>query len=75
MLVERGIYKVPISLFHRVTLVDLVELDILEFNIILVMDWLHSCYSSINCITRAVKFQFPNKPTLECKGKERIFHT
>ncbi|WMV25033.1 hypothetical protein MTR67_018418 [Solanum verrucosum] len=66
--VAKRVYrKCPISLSHRVTLVDLVELDMLEFDVILDMDWFHSCYASINCRTRVVsidcrtrvvKFQF-----------------
>mgnify|MGYP003624051582 CR=1 FL=1 len=67
--VAKRVYrKCPISLSHRVTLVDLVELDMLDFDVILGMDWLHSCYASIDCRTRVVKFQFPNESILEWKG-------
>lgn len=37
----------------------LVELDIVEFEVILGMDMLDSCFGSIDCRTRVVKFQFP----------------
>uniref|UniRef100_M1DHJ3 Gag-pol protein n=1 Tax=Solanum tuberosum TaxID=4113 RepID=M1DHJ3_SOLTU len=57
----------PLSLSHRVSLVDLVELDMLDFDVILGMDWLHSFYASIDCRNRVVKFQFPNKPMIEWK--------
>jgi len=41
-IVAKGVYrKCLISLSHRVTHVDLVELDVLDFDVILVMDWLH----------------------------------
>ena len=40
---------------------DLVELDMVDFDLILRMDWLHACYVSIKCRTRAIKFQIPNK--------------
>ena len=49
---------------NRVTLVDLVELDMFDFDIILDIDWLHDCFASIDCRTRVVKFQFPNEPIL-----------
>ena len=32
------------------------------------MDWLHSCYASVDCRTRIVRFQFSNEPILEFKG-------
>ena len=39
-----------------------------DFNVILAMDWLHSCYASVDCRTRIVRFQFPNELFLEWKG-------
>ncbi|KAH0652607.1 hypothetical protein KY289_030285 [Solanum tuberosum] len=51
--VAKRVYrKCLISLSHRVTLVDLVELDMLDFDVSLGMDWLQSCYASIDCRTR-----------------------
>ncbi len=44
---------------------DLVEIDMVDFDVILGMDWLHACYASIDCRTRVVKFQFPNEPVIE----------
>ncbi|KAH0682737.1 hypothetical protein KY285_020250 [Solanum tuberosum] len=32
------------------------------------MHWLHSCYASVDCRTRIVRFQFPDEPILEWKG-------
>ncbi|WMV08784.1 hypothetical protein MTR67_002169 [Solanum verrucosum] len=37
------------SLSYRVTHVDLVKLDMLDFDVILGMDWLHSFYASVDC--------------------------
>ncbi|KAH0633421.1 hypothetical protein KY284_036207 [Solanum tuberosum] len=32
------------------------------------MDWLHSCYASVDCRTRIVRFQFPDDSILEWKS-------
>ena len=59
-IVAKKIYrKYPIMLLNRVTLVYLIELDMFDFNIILGIDCLHTCFASIDCRTRVVKFQFP----------------
>ena len=39
-----------------------------DFDVILGMDWLHSCYALVDCRTRIVHFQFPDEPILEWKG-------
>ena len=39
-----------------------------DFDVILGMDWLHSCYASVDCRTRIVHFEFPDEPILEWKG-------
>ena len=57
----------PISLPNRVTLVELVELDILDFDVILRMDRLHSCFASIDFRTLVIMFQFPHEPVVEWK--------
>ncbi|KAH0639227.1 hypothetical protein KY285_035813 [Solanum tuberosum] len=41
----------------RATLVDLVELEMLHFDVILGMDWLHACFASIDCRTPIVKIK------------------
>lgn len=39
----------PISVFQKIISGDLVQLDMLDFNIILGMDWLCSCYDLVDC--------------------------
>ena len=46
----------PIIFPNRVTYVELVELNMLYFDVLLGMDWLHALYVSIDCRTRVVKF-------------------
>ncbi|WMV58939.1 hypothetical protein MTR67_052324 [Solanum verrucosum] len=43
-----------------------------DFDIILVMDWLHSCYASIGCRRRIVHLQFPDEAILEWKGSSLV---
>ena len=63
--VSKRVYRnFPIMFPNRVSNVDLVELDMFGFYIILGMDWLHSCFATIYCRTRVVKLNFPNEPFL-----------
>lgn len=38
-------------ILHRKTLVDLIELVMVDFDMILRMYWLHLCYASMDCRT------------------------
>lgn len=49
----------------RGILVDLIELDMLNFNVILRMDWLRSSYASLDWQTQSVTFYFPNESVIE----------
>ena len=69
---KRVFTKCPVMLPNKVTLVDLVELDMFDFDIILGMDWLHAYFVSIYCRTRVVNFQLPNEPILEWKGESSM---
>ena len=67
--VAKRVYrKCPIMLPKRDTLANLVELDMFYFDIILGINCLYDFFSSIDCRTRVLKFQFPNEPILERKG-------
>ena len=66
---ERIYRYCPINVLHRVTYVDLIEFTVLHFDIILVMDWNHKCYATIECRKMVVRFQFPNKLELEWEGR------
>ena len=36
---------------------DLIELDVLDFDVVLRMDWLSENYASINCRNKCVRFK------------------
>ncbi|XP_070035448.1 uncharacterized protein [Nicotiana tomentosiformis] len=39
-----------------------------DFDVIMGMDWLSSCYAMLDCRAKIVRFQFPNEEVLEWKG-------
>ena len=57
---------------HKFLPCDLVELDMMDFDVILGMDWLHAYYASIDCRTHRVKFKFPNEPVLEWESQDVV---
>lgn len=57
LVVTRRIYmEFSITILHKITLANLIELDMMDFNVILCMIWILSCYASIDCRTCVVKF-------------------
>lgn len=56
-IMDKRVYKdCMISICSWETLVDLIEFDILDFDFTLLMDWLYSCYASLDYQTRVVGF-------------------
>ena len=49
ILAKRFYRDCHVTINHNNTMVDLVELDMLDFDVILGMDLLHACYASIDC--------------------------
>ena len=47
---------------------NLVELPMNDFDVILGIDWLHSCYDYMDCRSRVVRFCFPKKVELVLEG-------
>src|SRR5688572_31757088 len=71
--IARTVYRsCPISIFHKTIPCDLVELEMVDFDVILGMDWLFYSYASVDYRTRVV-FQFPNEHVLEWKGSTSEF--
>ncbi|XP_070013778.1 uncharacterized protein [Nicotiana sylvestris] len=52
----------------RNTKADLIELEMVDFDVIMGMDWLSSCYAMLDCNAKIVGLQFPNEEVLEWKG-------
>ena len=68
-IIARLVYRnFPATISQNITSADFVELEMVDFDVILGIDWLHSDYASIDCRLRIVHFQFANKPILEWKG-------
>ena len=64
--IAKRVYRnCPIIFPNRFCFVDLVELDMLDFDIILGMDWLHACFASIDYRTRVVRLNFPNETIVD----------
>ncbi|XP_070005951.1 uncharacterized protein [Nicotiana sylvestris] len=52
----------------RDTMADLIELGMVDFDVIMGMDWLHSCFAKLDYHTRTMRLEFPNEPVVEWKG-------
>ncbi|XP_070046515.1 uncharacterized protein [Nicotiana tomentosiformis] len=47
---------------------NLVELEMLDFDAIMGMDWLAACYATVDCRAKTARFHFPSEPVLEWVG-------
>ncbi|XP_070008646.1 uncharacterized protein [Nicotiana sylvestris] len=66
--IAKQVYRgCKIVVYGRSTVADLIELDMVEFDIIMGMDWLASCHANVDCKAKIVRFQFPGEPVLEWK--------
>lgn len=67
--VDRRVFReFPITILHKILLAYLIELEMVDFDIILGMDLLHLCCASIDYCTLMVKFQFPDEVIFEWEG-------
>ncbi|XP_070046608.1 uncharacterized protein [Nicotiana tomentosiformis] len=56
-----------VTVHGRDTMVDLIELGMVYFDVIIGIDWIYSCFAKLDCRTRTVRFEFPNEPVIEWK--------
>ena len=54
---------------YREMPVDLVLLDLQDFDVILGMDWLASYHASVDCFGKRVTFSIPGQPEFSVEGK------
>ena len=54
---------------YREMLIDLVFLDLQDFDVILGMDWLASYHASVDCFGKRVTFRIPSQPKFSFEGK------
>ncbi|XP_070021856.1 uncharacterized protein [Nicotiana sylvestris] len=67
--VVRRVYRsCDVKIHDQHTLADLHELEMVNFDIIMGMDWLASCYANVDCWTKIVRFNFPSESIIEWKG-------
>ncbi|XP_070032203.1 uncharacterized protein [Nicotiana tomentosiformis] len=70
---QSSVYRDCIIMVHgRNTMDDLIELGMVDFDVIMGMDWLYSCFAKLDCRTRIVSFEFPNEPIIEWKGDDVV---
>ena len=58
----------PVLVEGRELLANLILLDVLEFDVILGMDWLARHYASLDCREEVVIFQIPNDDEFHFRG-------
>ncbi|XP_070008077.1 uncharacterized protein [Nicotiana sylvestris] len=57
------------------TIADLIELGMVDFDVIIGMDWIYTCFDKLNCRTRTVRFEFPNEPVVEWNEDNVVMDT
>ncbi|XP_070054559.1 uncharacterized protein [Nicotiana tomentosiformis] len=61
-----------VMLRHQDTVDDLIELRMVDFDVIMGMDWLYSWFSKLDCRIRTVRFEFQNEPVIEWKDDDVV---
>ncbi|XP_075100752.1 uncharacterized protein LOC142176617 [Nicotiana tabacum] len=69
-LVEYMYRACQIRVEGRDTLADLIVFDMIDFDMLMGMDWLSSCYAIVDCHAKIVKFEIPNEPSFILRGSQ-----
>ncbi|XP_070020578.1 uncharacterized protein [Nicotiana sylvestris] len=68
-MISKKVYRGCIVVVHsRSTVAGLIELDMVEFDVIIGMDWLASYHANVDCRSKIVRFQFLGEPIFKWKG-------
>ncbi|XP_060183531.1 uncharacterized protein LOC132613503 [Lycium barbarum] len=51
------------------TIADLFKLEMVDFEMIMGMDWLSECYTNVDYRHKLVRFEFPNEPVIMWQGE------
>ena len=54
---------------------NLIPLEMVDFDVILDMDWLSNHRASMNCFTKKIRFEKPGYPKFEFDGDRRVLPT
>ncbi|XP_070038304.1 uncharacterized protein [Nicotiana tomentosiformis] len=65
MVVARVYRDCVLTVHGRDTMDDLIKLGMVDFDVIMEMDWLYSCFSKLDCRTRTMRFEFSNESVIE----------
>ncbi|XP_070028685.1 uncharacterized protein [Nicotiana sylvestris] len=70
-LLAKYVYRAcQIRVEGRDTLADLIVLDMIDFDMLMGMNWLSSCYAIVDCHAKIVKFEIPNEPSFILRGSQ-----
>ena len=67
-LINRFLSRCEVCIKDEILLVDLVELEILEFDVILGMDWLSTHHAVLDYFNKVVTLSIPDKPVIRYQG-------
>ena len=72
-LLAKTVYRsCEILIENHSLLADLVELNMIDFDVILGMDWLSYNHANVDCYNKVVKFEIPGKPTFIYRGNQNL---
>lgn len=55
--IARRVYRgFNVIIYDHLTLADLNKLEMVEFDIVMGMDWLASCYANVSCWKKVIRF-------------------